>query len=73
MGHVGYLRNQEPLTMFGTFNVVFMIFAIIAFNITMFALVLQLDLLIFQSSLAKIIAWALAVGSWHMAYKFRNK
>ncbi len=59
--------------MFGTFNVVFMIFAIIAFNITMFALVLQLDLLIFQSSLAKIIAWALAVGSWHMAYKFRNK
>ncbi len=59
--------------MFGSFNVVFIIFAIIAINITMLAIVLQLDLLIFQSSLVKIIAWALAVGSWHMAYKFRNK
>ncbi len=59
--------------MFGPFNVVFIVFAIIAINITMFAIVLQLDLLVFQSDLAKIIAWALAVGSWHMAYKFRNK
>ncbi|MDE2259006.1 MAG: hypothetical protein KGK17_01590 [Betaproteobacteria bacterium] len=59
--------------MFGSFNVVFVIFAIIAVNITMLAIVLQLDLLIFQSSLVKIIAWALAAGSWHMAYKFRNK
>jgi hypothetical protein len=59
--------------MFGAFNVVFALFSIVALNITIFALALQLDLLIIQSDIAKAIAWACAVGSWHMAYKFRNR
>ena len=63
----------EPLAMFGSFNAIFAILAILALNITLFAAALQLDLLIFQSDLAKVIAWALAVGSWHVAYKFRNR
>jgi hypothetical protein len=59
--------------MFGTFNVIFALFAILALNLTLFAVALQMDLLIFQSDLAKVLAWAFAVGSWHMAYKFRNR
>jgi hypothetical protein len=59
--------------MFGTFNVVFALLAVLALNLTMFAVALQMDLLIIQSDLAKVLAWAFAVGSWHMAYKFRNR
>ncbi len=59
--------------MFGSFNAIFFVLAILALNITVFAIALQLDLLVFQSDLAKVIAWAFAVGSWHMAYKFRNR
>jgi len=59
--------------MIGTFNAIFVIFAILALNLTVFAVALQMDILVFQSDLAKILAWAVAVGSWHMAYKFRNR
>jgi hypothetical protein len=59
--------------MFGTFNVIFALLAVLALNLTMFAVALQMDILIIQSDLAKVVAWAFAVGSWHMAYKFRNR
>ncbi len=59
--------------MFGSFNVIFALLAVLALNLTMFAVALQMDLLIIQSDLAKVLAWAFAVGSWHMAYKFRNR
>ncbi len=59
--------------MFGAFNVVFVLIAILALNLTVFAVALQMDLLVIQSDLAKIIAWAFSAGSWHMAYKYRNR
>ncbi len=59
--------------MFGSFNVIFALLAVLALNLTMFAVALQMDILIIQSDLAKVVAWAFAVGSWHMAYKFRNR
>jgi len=59
--------------MIGTFNAIFVVFAILALNLTVFAVALQMDILVFQSDLAKVLAWAVAVGSWHMAYKFRNR
>jgi hypothetical protein len=49
------------------------ILAMIAFNITAFTLFLQLDMLIFNSIIAKIIAWALTIGAWSMVYIKRNK
>lgn len=49
------------------------IYAMIAFNITAFTVILQLDMLVFNSIIAKIIAWALTIGSWYMVYLKRNK
>ena len=49
------------------------IYMIIAFNITAFTVFLQLDMLIFQSVLAKVIAWALSAGAWILAYRNRDK
>jgi hypothetical protein len=52
---------------------VVIIYMIIAFNITAFAVVLQLDMLIFDSLHAKVIAWALATVAWLLAYLNRDK
>ncbi len=49
------------------------IYMIIAFNITAFTVVLQLDMLIFHSVIAKVIAWTLTVGAWILAYINRDK
>lgn len=49
------------------------VYSMIAFNITAFTVILQLDMLIFHSIIAKIIAWALTIGAWALAYKNRNK
>lgn len=49
------------------------IYAIVAFNITSFAIMLQMDLLIFQSTIAKAIAWAFAIAAWGLTYANRNK
>lgn len=46
------------------------VYAIIAFNITAFTLV---DLLLFQSLTIKIIASALTIVSWVLAYLNRDK
>jgi hypothetical protein len=51
----------------------FVIFSIIAFNITAFATLLQMDLLIFNAIIYKVIAWLATAGAWSLAYKFRNK
>ncbi len=49
------------------------IYAIVAFNITSFAIMLQMDLLIFQSTVAKVIAWAFTIAAWGLTYANRNK
>ncbi len=49
------------------------IYAVVAFNITAFAVLLQLDVLIFHSTLAKVATWALAVTAWALAYANRNR
>ncbi|MBI3903066.1 MAG: hypothetical protein HY306_09050 [Nitrosomonadales bacterium] len=49
------------------------IFAIVAFNFTAFTLVLQLDILVFQSPMVKIIAWVLTIGAWALTYTRRKK
>ncbi len=49
------------------------IYMIIAFNITAFTLFLQLDMLIFNSLIAKVIAWIFTIGAWVMAYINRDK
>jgi len=48
------------------------IYMIIAFNITAFTVILQLDMLIFKSLTVKIIAWALTIGAWYLAYLKRD-
>ncbi len=48
-------------------------YMIIAFNITAFTVFLQLDFLIFNSLLIKIIAWVLTIGSWVLAYIKRDE
>jgi hypothetical protein len=49
------------------------IYAMIAFNVTAFTVILQLDMLVFNSIIAKIIAWILTIGAWYMVYIKRNK
>ncbi len=49
------------------------VYMIIAFNLTAFSVFLQLDVLIFNALIYKIIAWALTIGAWVLAYKNRNK
>ncbi len=49
------------------------IYAMIAFNITVFAVILQLDMLIFNSIIIKIISWALTIAAWATVYINRKK
>lgn len=49
------------------------VYMIIAFNITAFTLLLQLDWLIYHSIPAKVIAWVLTIGSWALAYIKRDQ
>lgn len=49
------------------------LFAIIAFNVTVFAVMLQMDWLIFHALILKIIAWVAAAGAWYLTYVNRNK
>ncbi len=58
--------------MFNSINVLFTIFAILALNVTVFAIALQMNFLIIDSDTAKVIAWACAAAMWHTAYRFRH-
>ncbi len=49
------------------------IYAIIAFNITVFATLLQLDVLIFHAPVAKAVTWGLGITAWVFAYINRSK
>jgi hypothetical protein len=49
------------------------LYMIIAFNITAFSVVLQLDMLIIDSVTAKVISWAVTIAAWYLAYVKRNK
>ena len=49
------------------------IYAMIAFNITVFTLLLQLDMLVFNALIEKIIAWMFTIGAWTLTYKKRKK
>lgn len=49
------------------------IYAVVAFNISMFTGLLQMDYLIIQSPIVKIIAWAVTVTAWIITYLNRNK
>ncbi len=49
------------------------VFAAIAFNISMFTLLLQADVLIFHSPVFKAFCWIATVIAWVLAYKYRHK
>jgi hypothetical protein len=49
------------------------VFAIIAFNLTAFAVLLQLDFLFIHSAIAKIVTWALTAWLWRVTWKRRKK
>ena len=49
------------------------IYAIIAFNITMFTLLLQADKLIFNALVYKIIAWVATAVAWGLTWRNRHK
>ncbi len=49
------------------------VYMIIAFNLTAFTVFLQLDMLVFNALIYKIIAWAFTIGAWVLAYMNRNK
>ncbi len=51
----------------------FIISSIIAFNITAFAVVLQLDMLIINATVYKVISWLVSSGSWTIVYFLRNR
>lgn len=49
------------------------VYMIIAFNITAFTALLLLNMLIITSLFAKIVASALTIGAWVLAYVKRDK
>lgn len=51
----------------------FVLFSIIAFNLTAFAFVLQMDMLIINTTVYKVIAWLVTAGSWTIVYIYRNR
>jgi hypothetical protein len=51
----------------------FLLFSIVALNVTCAALVLQLDMLIYHDPVAKIVAWVFAAASWVLVFLYRNK
>lgn len=51
----------------------FVLSSIIAFNITAFTVVLQLDMLIINATLYKVISWMVTLGSWAIVYILRNR
>ncbi len=51
----------------------FVLFSIVAFNITAFTVMLQMDMLIFNATIYKVIAWLVTAGSWSFVYIYRNK
>ncbi|HTN93467.1 MAG TPA: hypothetical protein VMJ33_02705 [Gallionella sp.] len=51
----------------------FVLSAIIAFNITAFTVVLQLDMLIIEATLYKVISWMVTLGAWVIVYLLRNR
>ena len=51
----------------------FVLFSIVAFNITAFTVMLQMDMLIFNATIYKVIAWLVTAGSWSLVYIDRNK
>lgn len=51
----------------------FILSSIIAFNVTAFTVVLQLDMLIIDATLYKVISWLVTAGAWGIVYTLRNK
>jgi hypothetical protein len=49
------------------------VFAIVAFNITGFTVLLQLNQLIINSPIAKVVAWLLTIAAWRLTYLKRKK
>lgn len=49
------------------------LFAMIAFNFTAFAVLLQMDMFHMDSLLVKLVAWVLAIGAWALTYQRRKK
>ena len=49
------------------------IYAIVAFNLTSFSIMLQMDLLVFNSPIAKVVAWVLTIAAWGLTFANRNK
>ena len=49
------------------------VYAVVAFNVSMFTGLLQMDYLIIQSPIVKIIAWAVTIAAWIITYLNRNK
>ena len=48
------------------------VYAIVAFNITAFTLLLQFNFLFFNSPIEKILAWIVTVAAWALTYVKRN-
>lgn len=49
------------------------VYMMIAFNITAFTVLLQIDWLIFHSIFAKIAAWLCTIGAWWFSYIKRDQ
>lgn len=49
------------------------VYMMIAFNITAFTLFLQLDYLMFNAVIWKVIAWIFTIASWALAYIKRDQ
>ncbi|MDE2131403.1 MAG: hypothetical protein KGL17_02920 [Betaproteobacteria bacterium] len=56
-----------------SFNIPFVIAALVSLHITMFSVALQLNLLVIDSLTAKVASWALSAFSWWVVYFYRPR
>lgn len=51
----------------------FVLFSMLAFNITAFTVMLQMDMLIFNATVFKVVAWLVTAGAWTLVFIYRKK
>lgn len=66
-------RPQRDLGLLNVANALFIGAAILSLNVTMFAVAVQMGVLVIDSAEAKVVSWVVAAASWHLAYRLYKK
>ncbi len=65
--------KQRDLGLLNVPSALFIGAAILSLNITMFAVAVQMGVLVIDSAEAKVASWVVAAASWHLTYRLYKK